>query len=71
MAMGLDSKRLLNEELKGAFCLKRVEGAIALGAGAPDQIFKVAMTESSEPRANRQAPNFASAISWRKRNTVL
>jgi hypothetical protein len=71
MAMGLDAKRLLSEELKPAFCRKRVRGAIALGAGAPDQLFRAAMTDSSEPRTNRPAPNFASAISWQKRNTVL
>jgi hypothetical protein len=54
MAMEMDAKGLLGEELKPAFCLKRVQGAIALGAGAPDQLPGMApMTDPSEPRTNR------------------
>jgi hypothetical protein len=72
MAMGMDAKGLLGEELKPAFCLKRVQGAIALGAGAPDQLARNGAHDGPIRAAHESiAPNFAAAISWQKRNTVL
>jgi hypothetical protein len=72
MAMGMDAKGLLGEVLKPAFCLKRVQGAIALGSGAPDRLVRNGAYDGLIHAAHEPiAPNFASAISWQKRNTVL
>jgi hypothetical protein len=70
--MGMDAKGLLSEELKPRFCLKRVDGAIALGSGAPDRPVRNGAHDGLSRTAHEPiAPNFESAISWQKRNTVL
>jgi hypothetical protein len=61
--MGMDAKGLLSEELKPRFCLKRVDGAIASGAGAPYRLVGNGAHDGLSRTAHEPiASNFASAI---------